>query len=93
MNKTSLYYLAIASVVITQFVASVISRSLTVQQLAVVGEQQHELALLSARESLLISQHEYATSLQAADNQNVLASYTQLRQPVVLATSGVASIR
>ena len=93
MNKIALYYIIVASVVVTQFVASVISRSLTVQQLAVIGEQQHELAVLSARESLLISQYEYSTSLQAVGSQTMLAAYTPLRQPVVLATSGLASIR
>lgn len=90
MNKITVYYSVLIVVIVVQFVSSVISKSIAVQQSAVLVTQQKQLASLEQREANLINTIATQTALSTPTAE--AEGYVAITRPVtVIPTSLVAA--
>lgn len=91
MNKITLYYSTLLLIIGVQFVSTVISKSIAVQQSAALADHQRELARLEQQEATLVNQLAQQTSYAAL--QTGAQEFVAISNPVTIEESAIASIR
>jgi uncharacterized protein YueI len=93
MNKITLYYSVLAFVIAIQFIGSVVSKSIAVQQTAASTQQQRQLTQLTAQEAQLTNQLAQQLSINTVVAPDQASSYIAVAKPRVLTPTQLVAVR